>query len=159
MGRRLGGPGEALHHSEVIRTMRRTTARFLALAFGLAFPLLSLAGDVPQLWASYSVADVNKGVARTDMTFSFTLSNGGDGAVTITKIVLADPAMADKGYATFDGGTIPAGGNLKRSDSVSVPNEIVASWKKKGQPALFVYTKTAQGNVSQTRIDAVQGSK
>ena len=42
-----------------------------------------------QLWATCLVADVNKGVVDTDMTFSFTLSNGGGGAVSVTRIVLA----------------------------------------------------------------------
>jgi hypothetical protein len=139
--------------------MKRTTARCLAFALALALPTLCMANDVPELSATYSIADVSKGMETTDMTFSFTLFNGGGGSVVVQKIVLADPATADKAFGTFDGGAIPAGGNLKRSSSVTVPNRIAASWRTGGQPALFVYTKTDQGNISRTRIDAVRGAQ
>jgi len=139
--------------------MKLTTARILGLALALAFPILSSANDVPELTATYTTANVTKGVETTDMTFSFTLFNGGGGAVTVQKIVLADPATADSAFGTFDGGAIPAGGNLKRSKSVTIPNKIADSWKSGSQPALFVYTKTDQGNVARTRIDAVRGAQ
>ena len=139
--------------------MKRTTARFLGFALALAFPILSAGSDVPELTATYSASNLSRGIETTDMTFSFTLFNGGGGSVTVQKIVLADPATADRGYATFEGGAIPAGGNLKRSDSVTVPNKIADSWKTGGQPALFVYSKTDQGNVARTRIDAVRGAQ
>jgi hypothetical protein len=139
--------------------MKRTTARVLGLAMILAFPALSVANDVPELTATYAVSNVSKGMENTDMIFSFTLFNGGGGSVTVQKIVLADPATADSAFGKFDGGAIPAGGNLKRSASVTIPNKIADSWKTGGQPALFVYTKTDQGNVARTRIDAVRGAQ
>ena len=139
--------------------MQKTAARFLGVAIALTLPLLCLASDVPEMTATYAIADVSPGVETTDMTFSFTLFNGGGGSVTIQKIVLADPASADSAFGTFDGGAVPSGGNLKRSASVTIPNKIVASWKTGGQPALFVYTKTDQGNVARTRIDAVRGTQ
>ena len=139
--------------------MKRTHARFLGLVLVLTFPILSVANDVPQLTATYATSNVSKGMENTDMTFSFTLFNGNGGAVSVKKVVLADPATVDSAFGTFDGGAIPAGGNLKRSDSVTVPNKIADSWKTGGQPALFIYTRTDEGNLARTRIDAVRGAQ
>jgi hypothetical protein len=139
--------------------MKSATARVLGIAMILAFPALSMANDVPQLTATYAISDASKGMENTDMIFSFTLFNGQGGSVTVQKIVLADPATADSAFGKFDGGAIPAGGNLKRSASVTIPNKIADSWKTGGQPALFVYTKTDEGNVARTRIDAVRGAQ
>jgi hypothetical protein len=139
--------------------MKSAAIHALGVALVLAFPILSLANDVPELTASYATSNVSKGMENTDMIFSFTLFNGGGGSVTIQKIVLADPATADSPFGKFDGGAIPAGGNLKRSASVTIPNKIADSWKSGGQPALFVTTKTDQGNVARTRIDAVRGAQ
>ena len=139
--------------------MKNTTVRALCLALALLFPILSMANDVPQLTATYATSNVSKGMENTDMIFSFTLFNGGGGSVTVQKIVLSDPATADSAFGKFEGGAIPAGGNLKRSASVTVPNKIADSWKTGGQPALFVYTKTDEGNLARTRIDAVRGAQ
>src|SRR5262245_10905133 len=139
--------------------MKNTTVRALCLALALSFPILSMANDVPQLTATYATSNVSKGMENTDMTFSFTLFNGGGGAISIKKIVLADPATVDSAFGTFDGGAIPAGGNMKRSDSITIPNKIADSWKSGGQPALFIYTRTDEGNLARTRIDAVRGAQ
>jgi hypothetical protein len=139
--------------------MKNAAIRVLGVALVLASPIPSLANDVPELTATYATSNVTKGMENTDMIFSFTLFNGGGGSVTIQKIALADPATADSPFGTFNGAAIPAGGNLKRSSSVTVPNKIADSWKTGGQPALFVYTKTDQGNVARTRIDAVRGAQ
>jgi hypothetical protein len=126
-----------------------TTA--LVLSFTAILP--SNAGDALELSASYTVPEVREGVDTVSMTFSFVLRAGSGKDVTVDRVILADPGKADPSFATFDGGTIPAGGELKRSSGVVVPASEFKRWKDSAA-TLFVYTRDDRGDTIRNRVDA-----
>lgn len=128
-------------------------AALLALAIiALAPGVLRAAG--PQFSATYSVADAQPSGDSVHLKFSFSLRVAQPGDLAVEAVKLGNPSAADHPYATFPGGTISSGGELKGSDSVTVPKSIYKKWKS-GQPAaLFVKTAGDSGSAVWARVDA-----
>jgi len=125
----------------------------LALAVIALAPGASLAAG-PQFSATYTVADAQPSGDSAHLKFSFSLRVAQPSDLAVEAIKLGNPSAADHPYATFPGGTIPAGGELKGSDSVTVPKSIYKKWKS-GQPAaLFVKTTGDSGSAVWARVDA-----
>ncbi len=133
--------------------MSQRAIRLIATAvLILGFLHPSGAGDAPELSASYTVSEAHEGADTVSMTFSFALRGGGGKAITVDKIILGDPSKADLAYATFEGGTLSADRELKRSSGASVPRSEFKRWKE-AAPALFVYTRNDRGDTVRTRVD------
>jgi hypothetical protein len=130
--------------------------RILALLFVtclVAAPTLPLAAG-PQLSASFTVSDVQGSGDSVHLTFAFTLRSTQPSDVTVEAIKLGSPSAADLAYGTFQGGTIPARGELKGSGSVTVPKSVYKKWKAGEPAALFVRTPGDSGSAVWTRVDA-----
>jgi len=127
-------------------------ALLIAAGYALAAGPLHAAG--PQFSATYAVTDVQPSGDSVHMKFSFSLRVAQPADLAVETIKLGNPSAADHPFATFPGGTIPAGGELKGSDSVTVPKSIYKKWKS-GQPAaLFVKTAGEGGSAVWARVDA-----
>jgi len=134
--------------------------------FGLSFAALALAGVAavatapllaagPQFSATFTVADAQPSGDSVHLTFSFTLRVAQPTELVVEAIKLGNPSASDQAYASFSGGTIPAGGEMKGSDSVTIPKSVYKKWKK-GQPAaLFVRTAGDASSAMWARVDAV----
>jgi hypothetical protein len=131
-------------------------SRVLALLFVtcLAAGPVILAAAGPQLSATFTVADVRSSGDSVHLTFAFTLHSGQPSDVTVEAIKLGSPSAADMAYGSFQGGTIPAGGELKGSGSVTVPKNVYKKWKAGEPAALFVRTPGESGSAVWTRVDA-----
>jgi len=125
----------------------------LALAVIALSPGAPLAAG-PQFSATFTVADAQPSGDSVHLNFSFSLRVAQPADLAVEAVKLGNPSAADHPYATFPGGTIPAGGELKGSDSVTVPKSIYKKWKS-GQPAaLFVKTAGDSGSAVWARVDA-----
>jgi hypothetical protein len=121
------------------------------LALGRPAPLLA-AG--PQLSATFKVADVRHSGDAVQMTFSFALRSGQPSDLVVEAVKLGNPSASDRPYASFQGGTIPAGKELTGSGHVTVPEKAYKKWKNGEPAALFVRTSGDGGSVVWTRVDA-----
>jgi hypothetical protein len=140
-----------MYHSKLQRVVMALTLA------GLAAGLTSLLAAGPPLSATFKVADVQVSGDSVHLTFSFSLHTAQPSDLTVEAIKLGNPSAADRPYATFSGGTIPAGGELTESKSVTIPNKAFKKWQA-GEPAtLFVRTPSENGSVW-TRVDATAAS-
>ena len=108
----------------------------------------------PELSATFSVADAKPSGDAVHATFSFALRSAQPSDLAVEAIKLGNPSASDQPYATFPGGTIPAGGELKASASITVPKKAYKKWKQGEPAALFVRTAGDTGSVVWTRVDA-----
>src|SRR5262245_11559724 len=141
------------------RNSSRTPAGFSLAALALAILASAAAAPLfaagPQFSATYTVASAQPSGDSVHLTFSFTLRVAQPTDLPVEAVKLGNPSAADLAYATFPGGTIPAGGVLKGSDSVTVPKTIFKKWKS-GEPASrCVRTVGAGGSAVWARVDAV----
>jgi hypothetical protein len=128
-------------------------AATLALAMGIVTPATVLAAG-PQFSGTYKVTDVQPSGDSVHLTFSYTLHVAQPSDLVVEAVKLGNPSASDKSYADFPGGTLHAGGSLKGSQSVTVPQAIYKKWKS-GQPAaLFVRTAGDNGSAVWARVDA-----
>ena len=122
-----------------------------SLAAGATAPFLA-AG--PQFSATYTVATAQPSGDSVHLTFSFALRVHQPTDLSVEAVKLGNPSASDHAYASFSGGTIPAGGEMKGSDSVTVPKSVYKKWKS-GQPAaLFVKTAGDASSAVWARVDA-----
>jgi len=125
------------------------------LAAAATAPMLA-AG--PQFSATYAVSDLQPSGDSVHLTFSFTLRVAQPTDLAVEAVKLGNPSASDHAYASFSGGTIPAGGEMKGSDSVTVPKSVYKKWKS-GQPAaLFVKTAGDASSAVWARVDATSAS-
>jgi hypothetical protein len=137
----------------MVPSRSRRNLVLMTLAALLAGSVALLAAG-PPLSAIFKVADARVSGDSVQMTFSFSLRCGQPSDLVVEAVKLGNPSAADQAYATFQGGTIPVGGELKGSDSVTVPKSIYKKWKA-GEPAsLFVRTPGDSGSAVWTRVDA-----
>jgi hypothetical protein len=125
----------------------------LALTLLAAGPASLLAAG-PPLSATYTVSGASASGDSVHLTFAFSLRSGQPSDLTVEVVKLGNPSASDQAYATFQGGTIPAGGELKGSDSVTVPKSVYKKWKAGEPAALFVRTPGESGSAVWTRVDA-----
>ena len=121
---------------------------------GLTIGPAALFAAGPQLTATFTVADPHSSGDSVHLTFAFTLRSGQPSDLTVEAIKLGSPSAADLAYGSFQGGTIPAGGELKGSGSITVPKTVYKKWKNGEPAALFVKTPGESGSAVWTRVDA-----
>jgi len=126
----------------------------LIVAAAVALPAFNLAAG-PELSATFTVAGAQPSGDSVHLTFSFSLRAAQPSELVVEAVKLGRPSAADHPYATFQGGTIPPGGELKGSDSVTIPKSIYKKWKSGEPAALFVKTHGEGGSSVWTRVDAV----
>ena len=108
----------------------------------------------PQFTATFTVADPQPSGDSVHLTFSFALRVAQPTDLAVEAVKLGNPAASDHPYASFHGGTIPVGGEMRGTDSVTVPKSIYKKWKS-GQPAaLFVRTAGDASSAVWARVDA-----
>ena len=101
---------------------------------------------------SYAVAGVDPRAAGVDVTFTASLFNQAASPVT-GRVVLRDPALADRVFARFGRVTIPAGATVRVvAREVVIPEALFRSWSEKGAPGLFVDVENANGDVTLFRV-------
>ena len=140
--------------------MKRSQARHVlaALAFlGLVAGSTPAGADPLHLSATFKVEGVRESGDSVHLNFSFSLRAGQPSDLAVEAIKLGSPSAADHPYATFHGGTIPAGGELKESKDITVPTKAYKKWKAGEPAALFVRTAGDTGGASWTRVDASAG--
>ena len=125
----------------------------LAVSLSLGGPAPLLAAG-PQLSATFKVADVRHSGEAVQMTFSFALRSGQPSDLVVEAVKLGNPSASDQAYASFHGGTIPAGKELTGSGHVTVPEKAYKKWKNGEPAALFVKTAGDGGSTVWTRVDA-----
>jgi hypothetical protein len=136
------------------RNVRSWSVPALLILAGIAFAPGTLRAAGPQFSATFTVSDAQPSGDSVHLKFSFSLRVAQPADLAVEAVKLGNPSAADHPYATFPGGTIPAGGDLKGSDSVTVPKSIYKKWKS-GQPAaLFVRTAGESGSAVWARVDA-----
>jgi hypothetical protein len=127
------------------------------LTVAAAATALLLAGAV---WAApavnvtgrYTVRDVDHQPAGVSLTFTADLLNEADTPVS-GRVVLRDPALTDRVFATFGEVSI-APGESKRVSAVDVqvPESIFRSWSQEGAPGLYVDVENEEGDVTLFRV-------
>jgi hypothetical protein len=144
----------------MLRNPNSSTARSGFALTALALAVLAAAAPAPllaagpQFSATFTVANAQPSGDSVNLTFSFELRVAQPTDLVVEAVKLGNPSAADLAYATFTGGTIPVGGVLKGSDSVTVPKSVFKKWKS-GQPAaLFVRTAGDTGSAMWARVDA-----
>jgi hypothetical protein len=116
--------------------------------------VLSAAFEGPRLSGAFDVTATRTTPGGVGLTFRFTLENRGDQEITVDRIALANLSDVERAYATFDGGTMPAGGTIRRSGSISVPPSVFEGWQSSGLATLFVYSRNERGELQHTRMVA-----
>jgi hypothetical protein len=112
----------------------------------------------PQFTATYTVANAQPSGDSVHLTFTFALRVAQPTDLAVEAVKLGNPSASDQAYASFSGGTIPAGGEMKGSDSVTIPKTVYKKWKS-GQPAaLFVKTAGDASSAVWARVDATAAS-
>jgi hypothetical protein len=134
------------------RTRRIPAVLILAAVAAVTAPLLA-AG--PQLSATFKVASPSPSGDSVHLTFSYSLRSAQPSDLVVEAVKLGNPSASDHAYASFPGGTIPAGGALTGSDSVTIPKSVYKKWKAGEPAALFVRTTGGTGGALWTRVDAV----
>src|SRR5262245_32283960 len=126
------------------------TNRLVALAACGLLAAAAVAQVVPQqalrLSGTYTLTNVSRsddGTVRCD--FSATITNEGEFDLA-SSIVLRNRNDASDVWARFGDYTIEAGGNVRVSASVTVPQRSFAAWAN-GRPPLFVYTEDGHGTL------------
>ena len=135
----------------------RPGSALAALVIAAAAAPLLAAG--PQFSATFSVAHPQSSGDNVHLTFSFSLRVAQPSDLVVEAIKLGNPSASDQEYASFSGGTIPAGGELKGSQSVTVPKRIYKKWKAGEPAALFVRTAGDSGSAVWARVDATASGK
>ena len=105
------------------------------------------------LSGNYEITQLNADSVSVSMTFSATISNTGPKDVS-GKIVLNNPSVIQKFYNEFGSQSIPAGGNVSISDTVTVPREEYNAWLSRG-PNLTFYAQNDRGELKTFRIPLV----
>src|SRR6185436_13901992 len=80
-----------------------------------------------ELAGTYQLDNVKIGDVAVSMTFTAKIDNTGGNSVS-GPIVLRHPNDINKIYERFGEQSIPAGGSVKISDTISVPREIYNGW-------------------------------
>lgn len=141
-------------HERGTRGRSRFVPAALMVAAAVALPVFNLAAG-PELSATFTATGAQPSGDSVHLTFSFSLRAAQPSELVVEAVKLGRPSAADHPYATFQGGTIPPGGELKGSDSVTVPKTIYKKWKSGEPAALFVKTHGESGSSVWTRVDAV----
>ena len=149
-----GGRGRCRAGARVMVRNRSSRILTLLTLVGLATGPALLAAAGPQLSATFTVADARSSGDSVHLSFAFSLRSAQPSDVTVEAIKLGSPSAADLAYGTFQGGTIPGGGELKGSGSVTVPKTVYKKWKAGEPAALFVRTPGESGSAVWTRVDA-----
>ena len=105
--------------------------------------------------ATFKVANASPTGDAVQMTFSYSLRSAQPSDLVVEAVKLGNPSASDQAYGNFPGGTIPAGGELTGSASVTVPKKVYKKWKAGEPAALFVRTTGRTGGALWTRVDAV----
>ena len=137
----------------MVPTRIRLTLSFMVLAAAASVATPPFAAG-PQLTATYKVADLSPSGDAVHLTFSFVLRSGQPTDLAVEEVKLGNPSASDQAYATFPGGTIPAGGELTGSAGVTVPRKIYKKWQAGEPAALFVRTMSDSGGAVWSRVDA-----
>jgi hypothetical protein len=138
------------------RAIHTIAAAGLVLGLATIFP--SRADDDPKLTASYQISDLGSGGEVVSLTFSFALRAEDGHGVIVDSVILADPATADVQYASFDGGTVPAEGELKLSSRATVPASELNRWESGSPATLIVTTQDDWGVIVRSRVDAYRSN-
>jgi hypothetical protein len=137
----------------LFRSRTRRIVAPLVMVVAMTAPV-SLFAAGPQFSGTYKVADVQPSGDSVHLTFSYVLRVHQPSPLAVEAVKLGNPSASDGAYADFPGGTIPAGGSLKGTQSVTVPKTVYKKWKS-GQPAaLFVKTTGDTGSAVWARVDA-----
>ena len=132
----------------------KSTRCVIVSAILAASSLAALAQDTTKeqilLSGSYQIASLNAGSTSVSMTFTATISNNGPKDLS-GKIALNNPSVIQKIYNQFGDQSIPAGGKVKISDSVTVPREEYNAWLSRG-PNLTFYAQNDRGEMKTFRI-------
>ncbi len=125
------------------------------LVMGLMLaPVAVFSYQGPRLQATYTVSSVRPTAGAVDVTFSFNLENLESTDTYVERIDLASLSDAESSFASFSGGTLAALGSLRGSAVATIPQAVFDRWQSGGPATLFVYTRTAYGNLRRNRVDA-----
>ena len=102
------------------------------------------------LSGSYQIERMDADSTSVSMSFTATISNNGPTDLS-GKIALNNPSVIQKVYKEFGEQSIPAGGNVKLSDNVTVPREEYNAWLSRG-PNLTYYAQNDHGELKTFRI-------
>jgi hypothetical protein len=143
-------------------TMRRLAVASLGIALLAGASTYSVAQDNPkpqlQLSGSYQVKNVvpsDDGTVNFD--FSATIVN--DGADDVSgKLLLRDYSNNETVWARFGDNTISAGGTVKVSANVTMPNAKFKDWSGGTSPPVYIYAEDERGDVTMVNIPMVRGA-
>ena len=142
--------------------MRRMAVAIVGVALLAGASTFSVAQDNPkpqmQLSGSYQVANVTPSDDGTvTLDFSATIVN--DGADDVSgKLLLRDYSNNETVWARFGDNTISAGGSVKVSANVTVPQAIFKGWSGGTAPPVYIYAEDEQGDVTMVNIPMVRGT-
>ncbi len=131
----------------------KVTFRLIVVAAILAAGIAAVAQEGPGLTILYRMSGVSEGSANVTMDLTLRIYNLREHSITLRDVRLTDPAM-DSTYATFSRVTVEPRGSTELTDSVTVPRDEYDRWQRGGQPTVFVFEDTPQGDVVRTRLAA-----
>lgn len=133
--------------------MRRRLTILIALAVLFVAGASALAENTAGVSAIYKTSSVSKGETEVSMLFTVRFLNDGDEAKSFSLIKLGDPANANT-FARWENVTVPAKGQLEKSERITIPMNEYKRWKSGGTANLWVVQPDPEGTTRATALSA-----